>query len=453
MKSEKRETRISLLKSGLAFFLCVALLVSFTFAWFTTVVKNEGNTITSGSFEFSVWGYDTTEATSVYTAVPDGTITPPDLLTPRNLAHANSPLIKETDFYPGDHQVKFVEIKNLSKVDALFKFALGLSGVDKTKANLSEVIKVNVSGPFNDLSAGFISEKKFAEWETLASYGTDPIFSGPIDKESDAWCVVEYYFCEWAGNTYQSVPEFKFDMIVGGIQARAGEEKLVFVSTEEELLAAIADKVNEGSTIVLLNDITVNGDLDIDVAHNFDLNGYTLTVKGDVNITFLGGCAIDIANGNLIADTFWFDPDGGDSVINLGNETDGPLKLKLVDVPDWRKKVDGGDTEKYTVHTDYVGDYDAGKEIKLIHKAGDPTLPPEYAIHNGTDNTDRWIRIYGTKVYTDDTSEDLNEYIYIPIPQTTPVYYAELKLNLTLMWSINDNIAFILSMDSPYFPI
>lgn len=442
MKSEKKEARRSLLKSGLSFFLCVALLISFTFAWFTTVVRNEGNTIKSGNIEFRVWGYDAEKVADAYPLKDDGGAGTGE--TPRNLA--NKPLITQTDFYPDDYNVKYVQIENLSNIDAKFKFALSFSGLSASAANLGEVIKVNIGTVTKpDALAGVKrpDDSVLSGWKTLSNYTQ---YDGNILAGKDEWFKVEYYFCKGAGNTYQNMTDFSFDLIVGGIQVNADAKDLVFVSTPEELLDALTSR--PGSTIVFLNDIEIDDELDslldggkivIDTPHNFDLNGHWLKIPGKTLLFDFGdgfGCAMDIANGYIVADGLEFDC--GDTVVNLGNKNDTlPLHLYL------NSAYVAKDT---VVHEGNLDPTAPDPTIVLIHREGDPALKPYVSADNVSGN---YIVIDGWAVYSDGSEGKYYKKISVSVG-TTVLDVSDGKFTINLVWS-GSNV-YLMSWLSPLTP-
>jgi len=319
MKAKKKASVRTLTKSGLALLLSAILFVSFTYAWFTLSVKSEGNTIESGTLRFSVKGYDTEDKGAGEYAFID---------SPRDLS--SDSLIHEEEWKPGAYDVKYIEVENTGSLAVQFKMAIGFKGLDKDKANLGEVVKIRIyplaggAPPIFDKAAP-PPPASTTDFQTLHKFSLDGIGDYTLVTGQTQWFCVEYLFCDWAGNTYKG-QTLEMDLTVSGIQATE-IKNLVFVWDEESFLDAIGAnntpgdiRSEKGSTIVFLNDIDIFDDVTITEPHNFDLNGYRLNLFFNTfAVDVEEGCAMDIANGCIVAGEFEFSHDG---VLNLGNDPD-----------------------------------------------------------------------------------------------------------------------------------
>lgn len=90
-----KTTKRSLLVSGLAVFMCIAMLAGTTFAWFTDSVVNKGNRIQSGTLLMDVIGYDRS-GTEIGSFKDDST----------------PALISEVNWEPGVSNSKYIKVIN-----------------------------------------------------------------------------------------------------------------------------------------------------------------------------------------------------------------------------------------------------------------------------------------------------------------------------------------------------
>ena len=433
MNERKRKALLTLTKSGLALLLSIILLASTTYAWFTISVTSLDNTFKAGLIDFKVKGYDT-KGTS-------GTSGPEDYYTlvkntadsPRNLS-AGEHLIKEINFAPGDYNVKYIEVENIGTLSLLYKIVFNFIGLDPDVANLTNVIKIRITPVGSTEPTAYTPEEDdladLTGFDTLFNWlkksKTDNSFEWDKDKEilddkttsnkTTRWIRVEYFYCPYSANGTYGDLDLEMNLTIAAIQAKAGLENLIFVGNEKGFIDAVTDGI-EGSTIVFLNDIVLTSDLTIKKAFNFDLGGHTLDASGQtLKFEIENGCAIDIANGTIIAETIRFEYD--DNVVNLGNK-DGELNLDL--------------KEEYTKSEDTTV-YDNGKRLKIVsinHHFG------EIFFIDGK----CWVKVTGQATYSNGAVKDYKKDITVPVlegttPGVTTGENSEFKV--TVYWTMSD---------------
>ena len=119
MKTTKR----SLLASGLAVLVCIAMLAGTTFAWFTDSVVNKGNKIQSGSLSIDAYAYDLAqEGTGGFTieGVNGGNSFSFEK-EGQNLKEDSSPILNETLWEPGKSSAKLLKVQNNGTLAAKIK--------------------------------------------------------------------------------------------------------------------------------------------------------------------------------------------------------------------------------------------------------------------------------------------------------------------------------------------
>ena len=116
--SNKKATKRALLTSVMALFLCFAMLLGTTFAWFTDSVSNTGNRIIAGTLKIDLLMYDG----SSYKSIAGGT---GDLFTTAALAQNEH----ESLWEPGKTQVVYLAVRNLGTLALKYNIILNISDV------------------------------------------------------------------------------------------------------------------------------------------------------------------------------------------------------------------------------------------------------------------------------------------------------------------------------------
>lgn len=271
--ANKKFTKRALLSSVIALFICFAMLVGTTYAWFTDSVTSEGNIIQTGKLEIAMsWANGTEDpASATWTDASAG------------------PIFEYDKWEPGYVDVKHVSIEN--------KGTLGLKYMVKIVANgpvsdLAEVIDVYYMDPAAAVTdrAALTDENKLG---TLADVlaGVETSAAGELLNNGDKHTItIALKMQEEAGNEYQDMSiGTTFSVVVFATQLAAEEDAFgpeydedapyVEVTTAEELQAVL----NAGGYAKLANDITATDGKRFDIPEGgfatIDLNGYTLTSK------------------------------------------------------------------------------------------------------------------------------------------------------------------------------
>ncbi|MCL2747826.1 MAG: hypothetical protein FWE59_04135 [Oscillospiraceae bacterium] len=359
----KRNIGKSLLVSGLAFLLCLVLFSGVSYAWFAASYVSEDNQLASSAAGFSV-------AVDFSSVTPDGGggYALASLSGNRSGAITVQLAPKEMG------GAWYFSVENSGGRTAKVYLYMRIEAADlvKQKANLAEVVKLqiekcqeggvlSVDGPsaYRDLDvstlATMIKEIKAESPEMVTQVGdyiTVRFDLGQLDQGDVVYYRLDYAMFPGAGATYGD-KSFELDFMVVAMQENADLDTVVFLNKGGDLQELVSE-TREGATIIFLDDYTCRGGLLVDLHHNFDLNGHTLTVLGDVLVSKdIGGLAIEFSNGTLVADNLIFDEDL-DIIVNLVDvdlgETvlvEGGATVRIVDtadIGDTGDIVDTGDT-------------------------------------------------------------------------------------------------------------
>lgn len=358
MKNKARESRNvkrSMYMSAVSIFLCLVMLVGATFAWFTDTTVNKGNRIQAGYLKMSIdaFKFDYLATAAAKKIIPySGT----DSSLKTNIA----PLVNDQLFYPDKWGTRYIQI-GADGINTLpFKYDLTLlfdqgSMPDATYARLVDNIMVRLVevdtlpdaldtnelngddcgvrvSPYIDTYYNYdnTSYPVGGTWERLRDYvgnNATKTISGQYGEWSDEMVTgglygnvptfpttkhtyrLDYYMCYGAGNEYQGL-SFGFGLAATATQLEApGEKSIVYISSQADLdnafLAANQTK-NAGKTLVFVDNVVYEGDLEIPITCNIDLNGFALSIrdganKGKLLLTTPNPCSIDIARGYISA--------------------------------------------------------------------------------------------------------------------------------------------------------
>lgn len=278
-----KNTKRALLSSVLALFLCFAMLLGTTYAWFTDSVTSGNNKIVAGTLDIAL-----------YKVEPD----PMALLTGGNpvkvigeITNSSDPLFGEDiRWEPGYAAVSNLMLEN--KGNLALKWQAVLRPVADI-GELAEVIDVYVARELL-----YTENAKFENFEdNLTKVGTlrdvmngKEFLSGTMEEKGDTeWFSIVLKMQETAGNEYQGKSAGAFDITILATQYTYESDSFdnqydkdsvygdVMVSTDAELKAAIE---NPNMKV-----IAVNGDLTYDWGGESYENSKALNMKGK---TFLG---------------------------------------------------------------------------------------------------------------------------------------------------------------------
>ena len=265
----------SLVVSVLALFICFAMLLGTTFAWFTDTATSTNNVIKTGTFELAVSWAEGTED-------PDNA----------NWADADTGAIFNHDKWePGYVDVKHIKIENKGNLALKYMVKIVANG---EVTNLSDVIDVYYSDPAVQVTdRASLGTKLGTLTEVLA--GMETTAAGKLLEGETDTITLALKMQEDAGNEYinKSIGT-DFSVIFLATQVAHEEDGLgnpdydadapyVDVATAAELQAVL----NEGGYARLTADITADDNKRFDIPANsfatIDLNGYTLTSKDGGN--------------------------------------------------------------------------------------------------------------------------------------------------------------------------
>ena len=211
-----QKTKKSMLASGLAVLVCVAMLIGTTFAWFTDSVTNKGNTITAGSLKIDANAYDIGEGgltvKGLDAIAPDSVTFEKD---GQNLKKESSPIITEEKWEPGRSSAKLMTLTNTGSLYADVKLDFSISG-ELTDALWYDFVQVN---PENGEVMGQCTKRPMS---TLPELGEKTELAKLAPGATVAFVLV-YGMNEEAGNEFQGAA-FSADVTILAKQATVEED-------------------------------------------------------------------------------------------------------------------------------------------------------------------------------------------------------------------------------------
>lgn len=247
MKS--KQTKSALLSSVIALVLCFAMLLGSTFAWFTDNASTSVNKIQAGTLKVDIVDENGN-------SLKDKTL---------NFKKADNSGSEEILWEPGcTYELEKFYIKNNGNL--ALEYDVVITGLDGD-AKLNEAI----------------------EWDVTYALATTALSSSVkvlLPGEKSGEIVVKGHMKETAGNEYQGLSiqgvavtvyatqtPYEYDSYGNQYDANATFDNVV---TASDLYDAI-ENAEDGATIVLKNDVTLNRILVVDKKITLDLNGCTIT--------------------------------------------------------------------------------------------------------------------------------------------------------------------------------
>ncbi len=295
--------------------LVAVLLVGVSIAWFTSQINLTGSTFATGTLEFKAYGYNS-DGDLVTTIYPEGKI-------PEGDSTANAPLFSDKDMRAGSVSTAFIAIENSGTLNLEYRLSFSVSEhLDSTNDDLvylggywyqltdvtplvTSDIKTfagaNKAVPCNSTncttSSHTCTEKNGSQnLSTISKYSN----KGIINAGSGT---VHYYRLDYGVRADASINEYAnrkfavtasvFTSQVGALDEEAGFGVTRQVGSAEELDRAL-EQALPGDTILLLNNVTYNGDLIIKKCINFEAGGKTLTVNGNMIYDFVSTLPLEI---------------------------------------------------------------------------------------------------------------------------------------------------------------
>ena len=183
-------TKRALISSAVALFLCFAMLLGTTFAWFTDEVSSEGNKIVAGTLDVQLFMHDANGRNEI-------TDSSAPLFGPGSLANENT---AETLWEPGKTQTVYLSIKNNGTLDLKYQVAIEVYDVEK---NLHEVMSYIITPDAQYESV----TKADLDWENGVSvvpgYNVANAADTALLQGEEHFFALSVHMDELAGNEYQ----------------------------------------------------------------------------------------------------------------------------------------------------------------------------------------------------------------------------------------------------------
>ena len=247
-----RNTKRALISSVIALFICFAMLLGSTYAWFTDTAVSANNKIVAGTLDVELWQHSA-----------DGD---------ENISDSKEPVFTDDIIWePGQTETVYLSIRNNGNLELKYKVLLVVTSVSHN--DLTEVMEYAITPD--------------------AKYGDNIAWSGngvkveAVENETQAIDVVlqpgdEHFFAlsvhmlEEAGNEYMA-ETVTFDIKVLAGQAVNGDETydedaIYPVNNAEELASAI----QSGANVSLSGDVVLDSSMTVGGNVSIDLNGYKL---------------------------------------------------------------------------------------------------------------------------------------------------------------------------------
>jgi len=311
-----KTTKRALLSSALALFLCFAMLIGTTFAWFTDKVESKNNIITAGNLDIEL--YYMNDETTGWTEVT-----------------GNSNVFKENTLWePGHVEVVKLKVVNAGTLDLKYQLNVNIAeetesiNVSGTPFKLSDFIKYSIidgEKNFNTREEAVAAAEAAGATKLNEAYNSTTI---ALEDGKEKIVTMVVYMPESVGNDANAkkgaaVPTIKLGINLYATQQAAEQDSFgsdydedawgegFKVTTAGDLQAAI----NNGVTnIVLTNDITLSESIVIPAPGATTVNVAT-TAEANTNAV-----VIDL-NGKEITGNVGRDADGNrvHVIVNNGN--------------------------------------------------------------------------------------------------------------------------------------
>jgi len=198
---KKTVTKRSLLTSVMSLFLCFAMLLGTTYAWFTDTASSKGNKVQAGTLDVELLMWNGTEYVNISEQEA------PIFGTAETALNSTNTL-----WEPGKTQVAYLAIANEGNLDLKYAVALDVYGVTQ---NLNEVMEFAITP---DAQATDAQAPVWAGGET-AKVGLQTVSapSTKLAKDETHYFALSIHMMEEAGNEYKG-GEISFDLTVYATQ-------------------------------------------------------------------------------------------------------------------------------------------------------------------------------------------------------------------------------------------
>jgi len=304
-------TKRSLLTSVMSLFLCFAMLLGTTYAWFTDTASSKGNKVQAGTLDVELLMWDGSKYVNISTSED-----------PIFDSAANANNSTKTLWEPGKTQVAYLAIANEGNLDLKYSVALNVTNITK---NLNEVMEYTITPDAKDGAA--VAWDANAAQQVVAGIQTVTASDTTLQAKENGvnihYFALSIHMMEEAGNEYKG-GEITFDLNVLATQVNTEEDAYgpdydkdaLIISPVISLPAAVTEPLTVASTggvkVTLseaaLNEMKNEGVTEISVTHS--------APKAE-------------SNGTLVFDTFEVVDQNGNAV-----EVDGTVTLPVDTIAD-----------------------------------------------------------------------------------------------------------------------
>ncbi len=298
-----KATKRALLSSVMALFICFAMLLGTTYAWFTDSVTSAENKIVAGTLDVDLYLWNSTSE--------------PVEITEESAPIFGQGAVAQNDnaatlWEPGKTQVAYLSIKNNGSLDLKYKVAIKVYDVTK---NLIEVLEYDIT-----------PDAKYGEVTSWANNGISVVEGTNATASEDValkageehFFALSVHMLETATNEYQD-GSATFDIKVLATQLASESDSFgtdydkdayyaQSVSTMDALIAAL----EKGGDIVLESDIPLDMQLTITKDVTIDLNDHELQANMTESLDGVYDTLIRIENGATVSIY-------GDGAVNLAD--------------------------------------------------------------------------------------------------------------------------------------
>jgi len=180
-----KNTKRALLSSVLALFLCFAMLLGTTYAWFTDSVTSDGNIIKSGTLDVELYYADGKQA-----------VDSADWATAKDVA-----IFDYDNWEPGYTDAKHLKVSNIGTLALQYQLAIVPDGEVSKLAEVIDVYYVEGGKQIADRTALNEADKI----GSLADLIRTGIKSGVLEAGTDSIATIVFKMNENAGNEYQNL--------------------------------------------------------------------------------------------------------------------------------------------------------------------------------------------------------------------------------------------------------
>lgn len=327
----KKTSRKTLVASGLAVAVSVALLAGTTFAWFTDSVVNKGNKIESGTLDVTLSELDKENG---YQPVGEQAI----------FDYAN--------WEPGYSDVAAFKIGNEGSLALKYQFDIVTTGDGAAELDkLAEVIDVyyrndNTTGESTTLPENVEGMTKVGTLSEVLANQENGVAFGHLESGEADYATIALKMQETAGNDYQGLAEeAEFDIVLKATQYTSETDGFGSnqydaaatypVVTEDEFKDAI-ENAPAGSTISLASDLVIDETVSVNENITIEGNGAAIDVDAQYGMTIAntgatikgvhfekGGVQLTAGTDEVVIDgcTFDYGEKGQKSVFINGSNT------------------------------------------------------------------------------------------------------------------------------------